>query len=173
MVRLRRENPVLRRRRFLEGTQVRGSESSDITWFNASGREMQDADWHSPKARVFGERLNGNMLNECDTRGRAIHGKTLTILYNASEVEVQFVLPGIGKAQYWWPIVDTSCWRPGRRRAQGGEAVSITARSIIVLQLQTIRPSFMTPWLLAPMKSADSRPAPKLFDAVLQPRKSA
>ena len=136
VVKIRQQSPVLRRRRFLKGTQVRGSETSDITWFDASGREMLDADWHSPAARVFGERLNGKMLNEFDTRGRAIIGKTLTILYNASAEDVPFVLPEVDRAQYWSPVLDTSTWTPTKRRIRCGDVITLIARSVVVLRFE-------------------------------------
>ncbi len=147
VVRLRRQNPVLRRRRFLEGVQVRGSEATDITWFDASGREMQDSDWHSPSAHVFGVRMNGTMLNEFDTRGRAIIGRTLTIIYNSSADDVRFVLPRVGKAQYWWPILNTSTWVPLQKRVRGGDEIDVIARSIQVLELRRIWPAFLAKFL--------------------------
>ena len=148
VVRLRRQNPVLRRRRFLDGTQVRGTDATDIIWFDASGREMKDADWHSPTAHVFGVRLNGTMLSEFDTRGKAITGKTLTIIYNASADDVSFILPQLGKAQYWWPILDTTSWLPMQKKLRGGSSIPITSRSIRVLELRKIRPAFFAKLLL-------------------------
>ena len=148
VVRLRRENPVLRRRRFLEGKQVRGVASTDITWFDASGREMQDPDWHSPTAYVFGERLNGTMLNEFDSRGKAIIGKTLTVIYNASPADVSFIVPQVDHAQYWFPILDTALWSPVNKRIRGGESVTRLARSILVLELRQLWPAFLAKFQL-------------------------
>ena len=173
VVQLRRQNPVLRRRRFLEGTEVRGSESTDITWFDASGREMKDADWHSPTALVFGERLNGKMVNEFDTHGKAIEGRTLTILYNASGENVNFVLPTVGRAEYWRPILDTSSWLSVRKRIRGGDAVPMVARSILVLELRRIWPAFLANLLLPSPQLPATHVTPKLHDSDIRPRKSA
>ncbi|MEQ9409887.1 MAG: glycogen debranching protein GlgX [Fuerstiella sp.] len=161
-VRLRRKSPVLRRRRFLKGTQVRGSESSDITWFDATGQELQDADWHSPRASVLGVRLNGRMLNESDTRGRAIIGRTLTVLYNASAERVSFILPELGPAEYWWPVLDTSSPKPRSRpmRLRGGETVWMCDRSTMVFELRRIWPAFLAPLLLRQRKRELSAAAP-------------
>ena len=173
VVRLRHHSPVLRRRGFLTGTQVRGSESSDITWFDASGRQMQDSDWHSPSAQGFGVRLNGRMVNEFDARGRMIHGRTLTILYNASAEDIQFVLPQTDKAQYWWPVLDTAAWVPQQRRIRGGEPVLMVARSVIALRLRQIRPAFLADWLLPHQIQQEARPSPKLHNPDQAPRRSA
>jgi isoamylase len=173
VVKIRQQSPVLRRRRFLKGTQVRGSETSDITWFDASGREMRDADWHSPAARVFGERLNGKMLNEFDTRGRAITGKTLTILYNASAEDVPFVLPEVDRAQYWSPVLDTSTWTPTKRRIRGGDVITLIARSVVVLRLRRIWPGFLSHWLLPKALTSQSQSTPKIHRAEITSRKSA
>lgn len=174
VVKIRQRNPVLRRRRFLKGTQVRGSETSDITWFDALGHEMQDTDWHSPAARVFGERLNGKMVNEYDMRGNAINGRTLSVLYNASAEEVRFALPEVGKTQYWWPILDTSAWFPNQRRIRGGAEISMMARSIVVLRLRRIWPSFLAPWLLPSVnKLAEPTTTLKLQDSDAVRRKLA
>lgn len=134
---------------------------------------MKDADWHAPTARVFGERLNGKMLNEFDTRGKAIEGRTLTILYNASTENVNFVLPTVGHAEYWCPILDTSSWLSVPKRIRGGDAVPMLARSILVLELRRIRPAFLANLLLPSPQPAETQAAPKLHDANTRPRKSA
>jgi isoamylase len=164
VVRLRRQNPVLHRRRFLEGAQVRGSESTDITWFDASGKEMLNSDWHSPSAHVFGVRLNGTMLNEFDTRGKAITGRTLTIIYNSSAADVRFVLPQVGHAQYWWPILNTASWIPVQRRIRGGDEIHMIARSIQVLELRQFWPAFLAKFLLPRQPSVKALHSPKPSD---------
>ena len=134
---------------------------------------MQDADWHAPTARVFGERLNGKMLSEFDTRGNAIVGRTLTILYNASTENVRFVLPLVGHAEYWCPILDTSSWLSVRKRIRGGDAVPLVARSILVLELRRIWPAFLANLLLPSRQPAEPPAMPKLHDSDIRPRKSA
>lgn len=158
VIRLRKQSPVLRRRRFLQGTEVRGSGTSDITWFDASGREMQDADWHSPSASVFSVRLNGKMLHEFDTHGKAISGKTLTILYNASAEAVNFTGPEVAPNEYWWPVLNTTSWNPDQTRIRGGETVRLIARSLVVLELNRIWPAMLAP-LILPRRKANAAAA--------------
>ena len=108
---------------------------------------MQDSDWHSPSAHIFGVRLNGTMLNEFDMRGRAIIGRTLTIIFNSSATDARFVLFWIEKAQYWWPILNASTWVPLQKRIRGGDEIDVIARSIQVLELRRIWPAFLAEFL--------------------------
>src|SRR4029077_15565130 len=40
LTRLRREHPVLRRRKFFQGRKIRGAEVKDVTWFDPSEKEI-------------------------------------------------------------------------------------------------------------------------------------
>ena len=42
LIQLRREHPVFRRPKFLQGRQIRGSKIKDVMWFNPGGNEMSD-----------------------------------------------------------------------------------------------------------------------------------
>jgi NAD(P)-dependent dehydrogenase (short-subunit alcohol dehydrogenase family) len=54
VVKIRREQPVLQRRRFFHGRAIRGTAIRDILWLNPAGREMTDEDWQAA--------LNQNLL---------------------------------------------------------------------------------------------------------------
>ena len=49
LIRLRDSLPILRRGRFLSGEYNPELEVKDVTWINASGREMQQSDWEDTK----------------------------------------------------------------------------------------------------------------------------
>src|SRR6185436_2983454 len=66
LIRLRREQPVLRRRRFFQGRRIRGSEIKDIAWFRPDGHEMTDEDWNTGYARSLAVRLAGDAIEEMD-----------------------------------------------------------------------------------------------------------
>ena len=114
MIHLWRTQPVLRRRRFLQGRPIRGAGVKDIAWLQPSGQEMTDADWNAPDARRLGFRLAGDAIEEINAHGRPIVGDTLLILFNADTTACAFTLPKDGPDSRWELLVDTA--DPGRAR---------------------------------------------------------
>ena len=112
MIHIWRTQPVLRRRRFLQGRPIRGAGVKDIAWLQPSGHEMTDADWNAPDARRLGVRLSGDAIEELDAHGHRIVGDTLLILFNADTTACAFTLPNDGPDGVWELLVDTA--DPGR-----------------------------------------------------------
>jgi isoamylase len=134
VVRLRREQPVLRRRKFFQGRAIRGAGVKDIAWLDPSGQEMTDQHWHSPDARALGVLLSGDAIGELDERGRQVRGHTLLVLYNAGDEAVAFRLPADGGVRGWQELVDTADpVRHGQVRAPA-TPYTLTAHSMAVLQ---------------------------------------
>jgi isoamylase len=50
-VRLWKDHPLLRRRKFFQGRRIRGADVLDFTWVDPSGQEMRDESWSSPAVR--------------------------------------------------------------------------------------------------------------------------
>ena len=48
------QHPVLRRRKFFHGRQIRGAAVQDLLWFRPDGQEMSDDDWRDPQAAAWG-----------------------------------------------------------------------------------------------------------------------
>jgi isoamylase len=59
LIRLRYSLPILRRGRFLTAEYNPVLEVKDVTWINASGREMQNSDWEDGKMHCFGMLIDG------------------------------------------------------------------------------------------------------------------
>jgi glycogen operon protein len=137
LVRFRHENPVLTRRQFFQGRQIRGQDPTDILWLTATGREMVDADWRSATARVLGVRLNGKMIDEVDERGRPIVGKTLLVLFNAQDRRIPFVLPSTAPNEVWRLILDTENEYPRRTRYLEASRFALAGRSVALFELQS------------------------------------
>jgi glycogen operon protein len=146
MVRLRREQPVLIRRQFLQGRQIRGGASSDLIWLRSDGCEMGDADWNASRAGVLGVRLNGKMIDEVDERGHTISGSTLLLLFNAEDREVEFTLPETPEGKYWRPIVDTALPKPHAAKLPGGSRYELVDRSLVILVLRRFRSKLLARW---------------------------
>ena len=137
LIRIWKENPVLRRRKFFQGRRIRGAEVLDIAWLDPSGREMTDAMWNSPDVRCLGVRLNGDAIDEVNERGERITGETLVLLLNAAESPISFALPAARREERWEMLIDTADpWLPSRRLT-AGERYLLQARSMAVLRLNS------------------------------------
>ena len=134
-IKLRHRLPVLRRRRFFQGRQVRSAEKSDIVWFTESGKEMQESDWNGGRSGTFGVRLSGKMLDEVDEQGNPIVGNTIIILFNASPGAVEFVLPNLARNEWWKPILHSCSSLSSERRLGGGATLKLVGHSIVALEL--------------------------------------
>jgi len=103
LIRLRSEQPVLRRRQFFQGRPIRGSEVKDISWLEPSGDEMTDEAWDAGFVRSLGVLLAGDQINELDERGHRIEADTFLLLLNAHHESIPFTLPK--HASGWWDLV--------------------------------------------------------------------
>ncbi|HEX9880587.1 MAG TPA: glycogen debranching protein GlgX, partial [Candidatus Binatia bacterium] len=115
MIRLWREQPVLQRRKFFQGRSIRGGGVKDITWFDPSGKEMDDDAWNAHFVRSLGVRLSGEEVEE---EGDPVFGDTLFLMFNAHHGAIPFVLPPPPKPKERWErLLDTSELEPrwGRR----------------------------------------------------------
>jgi glycogen operon protein len=139
-IRLRRSQPVLRRRRFLQGRAIRGLDVKDISWFKPSGREMVDEAWSAHFVRTFGVRLSGTELHELDDMGQPITGDTLFIAFNAHDERVRFVLPGGAPGERWERIVDTAQRERHRSHRLRDHTCRVAGRSVAVFRLAHATP---------------------------------
>lgn len=138
LIRLRREQPVLRRSQFFEGRRISGSETKDIAWFRADGHEMTEQEWQNDHVRSLGLRLDGDAIQKKSRKGEAIHGDTLLLLLNAHHETIRFTLPAHHDGVQWQQLLDTSAPEDTgdhRQSLKGGEAYDLQARSLAVLRL--------------------------------------
>jgi glycogen operon protein len=136
-VQLMRTQPVLRRRRFLQGRPLRATGVKDIIWLGPSGREMSDAEWHADHVRCFGVRLAGDAIDEVDEDGALIRGETLCYLMNASDVSVPFILPSFVEHPLWETVLETFDDRRVEEIRDGGTPYPLAAHSLAVLRLHS------------------------------------
>ena len=135
LVRLRRDHPVLRRRRFFFGSADHGGESElgDIAWFTTSGAHMSDGDWHDGLARAVMVFLNGEAIAEPDVRGEPVVDDSFLVMYNAAPEPVVFTLPPREFGEVWTCVADTDHTLGAGREVKAGKKVKITGRSTLVL----------------------------------------
>lgn len=135
LVHLRRDHPVLRRRRFFFGSADHGGESElgDIAWFTTSGEHMSDGDWHDGLARAVMVFLNGEAIAEPDVRGERVVDDSFLVMYNAAPEPVVFTLPPREFGEVWTCVADTDHTLGAGREVKAGKKVKITGRSTLVL----------------------------------------
>jgi len=93
MISLRYEHPSLRRPKFFQGRQIRGSEVRDLIWFGPDGSEMSDDQWDVEWMRTLGMQLAGGTLDVIDEQGNPLVDDTLLMLLNAHDDVVPFTMP--------------------------------------------------------------------------------
>jgi len=135
VIRIWKEHPVLRRRRFFQGRRIRGADVQDIAWVDASGKEMTDAVWNAPDVRRLGVRLNGDAIYEVNERGERIVGDTLVLLFNADKDPIAFTLPATTPEERWETLIDTADPWLLSRRLRAGDRYQLQGRSMAVLRL--------------------------------------
>jgi glycogen operon protein len=136
LVRFRRSQPVLMRRKYFHGRSIRGADAKDIYWLDPSGREMADEAWNAPSMRSIGVLMVGNALEEVDERGRQVRGDTLLMLLNAHPDAVPFALPTITEGTVWVRTIDTIAPYVEERRYEGGESYFLQGRTMVVFVLR-------------------------------------
>ncbi|MBV8813217.1 MAG: glycogen debranching enzyme GlgX, partial [Verrucomicrobia bacterium] len=134
LIRLRRENPVFRRRDFFQGRPIHGLEVKDIYWLTPGGAEMTDSDWDAGHARCLGMGLMGDQIDETDEHGRRIIGDSFLILFNADHQAVSFRLGGRARGHNWELLVDTSNPEIESRCLESLDEYLLPGRALAVLR---------------------------------------
>jgi isoamylase len=134
VVALRREQPVLRRKRFFSGEATRRSGRKDIIWLLPNGEEFTDSDWDNDGERSVGMILNGDEIPDRDPRGHRISGDSLMVLLHSGDVPITWTMPSGWKGG--WRLVLDSDDPEGHRGSSThheGDEVPLQAHSLLVL----------------------------------------
>jgi isoamylase len=139
LIRLRRDHPVLRRRRYLRGRPARGAgdQLGGVAWFTPGGEEMTGPDWDAGFAQSLTVFLNGAAITEADRRGQPIRDDSFLLLFNASARDLEFVVPPARYGDEWEAVLDTA--RPAEppddaATVKAGGSVPVRDRSVQVLR---------------------------------------
>jgi isoamylase len=100
LIELRRDHPVFRRERFLEGRDVTGSGVPDVWWFRPDGRRMTQRNW-TEAGRTLGVFLNGDAIAAVSPEGEPVVGDSFLLCFNASREDVVFTLPPVRFGRRW------------------------------------------------------------------------
>jgi isoamylase len=135
LIKIWKDHPVLRRRKFFQGRRIRGADVIDIAWLDPAGVEMTDEMWNAPDVRALAVRLNGDAILEVNERGERIVGDTLLLILNGAPEPISFVLPPTAAIERWDTLLDTAHpWLPSRR-LRAGDRYDLQGRSMAVLKL--------------------------------------
>jgi len=138
MVRLRREHPLLRRRRYFSGQPVAGAGVRDVVWFKPDGEEMTQQEWAHDFARCLGVYLNGRGITEPDERGQPMTDTDFIMLFNAHHEKIPFRLPQLVPGSRWLVVMDTA-HKDGLLHdgvISAGDEYPLQGRSLALLQRQ-------------------------------------
>ncbi len=136
LISLRKEHPVLRRRKFFQGRSIRGAGVKDIAWYEPRGREMTDKTWGDHMARCLGVLLNGNTLDETDEHGERVIGDTLFLMLNAYHGSILFHLPPKPQGGRWDRLLDTANPEAKMGLLTRDQTYKLRGRSVVVLRLK-------------------------------------
>jgi len=108
VIRLRRDQPIFRRRKFFLGRSIHGTGVKDLYWLKPNGREMTDSDWSAQFTHCLGMGLDGTQIEEMDERGEHIVSDSFLILLNGYHEPVQFELGAPAENLTWELVFDTA-----------------------------------------------------------------
>ena len=135
LVRLRRDNPVFRRPRFLSGRGGPGADLPDAWWMRPDGRRMTQRDWRGD-TRALGVFLNGDEIPAQTRTGDRVRGDSFLVLLNADLDAIGFNLPTRRFGLRWRFELSTA--EPdvaaGERWLPPRAGVALQAKSILVLR---------------------------------------
>ena len=99
---LRKEHPVFKQSRFLEGKKLNGSEYKDVEWIRPDGGEMTHEDWGDGAELCIGILLDGKSLKDRDADGNILSDDSFLILLNAHTEAIEFKMP---RARRYWELL--------------------------------------------------------------------
>lgn len=135
LIDLRKNHPVLRRRRFFQGDADHGgaSDRGDIMWLRNDGEEMTDEDWGTWFARSVMVFLNGDLIPEPDMRGNQVKDDDMLILFNASHEDLEFRIPESQHPLAWKAEFTTDADGFAAQEFAAGDTVPVKSRSVNIL----------------------------------------
>ena len=139
----RRDHPTFRRRKFLTGQPIQGSEGKDLAWLTPEGTEMTQAQWHEGDRRVLGMLFCGEAFAEFDYDGERVHDDSFLMLINAGQETAPFRLPEPGAR--WEAALHTYDREltAEERQMDAGMSFPLEGRSVVVFKQVRPRSSFL------------------------------
>ena len=136
LIYFRRQHPVFRRRKWFQGRAIRGSDASDITWFNPDGTQMTEEQWNVGFTKAIAIFLNGEAIPTPGPQGERVMDDSFLLFFNAHYELLEFLLPPDLRERQWVVVIDTTKPRFVERgkRYRDEIPVPVEARSLVVLK---------------------------------------
>jgi glycogen operon protein len=136
LIQLRKEHPVLHRRRWFQGRPIHGEKITDIGWFTPEGNPMAEEQWGEGFAKALGVFLNGEGIDDPDLRGERITDDSFYVLFNAHYEPLPFSLPKENLGKEWSLVLDTNKLTPNgdEHSYKAEEEIQVESRSLQVLR---------------------------------------
>ena len=135
MIALRREHPIFRRRRFLQGVVREEADSvlKDVEWLATDGAPMTEEEWDDPQNKCLTMFLNGSGIPEPTSRGERIVDDSALVMFNASGGDVDVVLPGAEYGEEWEVVLGTGDTFDLGTVVDAGRSVVRPGHSLLIL----------------------------------------
>jgi glycogen operon protein len=137
---VRRDQPLLRRRRFFRGQPMNPTGFKDLSWIKPDGGEFIDTDWADPSLQTIGLRMPGDSIDEMDDEGNPIETSSLFLILHRGEEPTEFVLPLVDRlsATDHWDLLLTTDSPTGSGSMQVPEQSTITVPGRTILLFEGI-----------------------------------
>ena len=133
-LRIRREHPALRQRHWFEGRPTIIGGPKDLAWIHPAGREMTGDDWQDPDLRVLGMFVSGDPLRSPGPRGEQQRDTSFKLWLNGSPHDCEATLPVNEWVQQGVVVLSTDPAIPLETKVVAGETITLSARSLVLLQ---------------------------------------
>ena len=135
LLKLRRDHPVFRRRRFFSQASPGPGDPQELAWFGPPGLPMGQWDWDAQETVTITAYLNGEGIPDPDPDGNRVVDDSFLLMFNAYWEPVPFAIPST-LAGPWTVELDTSM--PGGLGSpvahQPGDIFQLPGRSILILR---------------------------------------
>jgi glycogen operon protein len=122
LLRLRRELPVLRQRRFFGGRALQADGTRDLGWFAADGTPMHEGHWHDPHLRTLQALFSGG----------SIGSPSVLLVLAGSAHDTVVTLPPPPEASSWTLLWNSADEVPGPPTGTHQQTARARARSLRV-----------------------------------------
>ncbi|WP_156250654.1 glycogen debranching protein GlgX [Pseudactinotalea terrae] len=143
LIALRSDHPVLRRRRFFNGSSSHSEgrpDLPDIAWLDITGDPMDAEAWNTWYAKSVAVFINGEAIDEPDDRGRRVVDDSFLLLINADASDLTFALPETSYGTSWRVVLSTDESSGLEKEYAAESGVPVTSRSITVLSRPPLDP---------------------------------
>ncbi len=136
LIHLRKNHPIFRRRRWFQGQPIKGLGVEDIAWFLPDGSEMSEEHWSQDFAKSLAVYFSGVGLHSKGPKGEHVFDDSFYVIFNASDIPLDFILPSKKYGDKWTKILDTSENVIDEPMAvyKDEESIRVDSRSIVLLQ---------------------------------------